>query len=109
MWMIFSQNFTNNTCVVLYTWDYGSVGQMGSGNPGASICDAATMKPGTKCALHMAANRYYTPWENATLKAGGAEVGLSELQASGVEMGSVEGGMPSNDDIIAWGRAKLGL
>ena len=104
-----THNYTNNTCVVLYTWDYGHVGQMGSGNPGSSICDAKAMLPGTKCALHLAENRYYTPWENCTLKASNSEVGLAKLQAAGVELGSVEGGMPSNDEIVKWGREKLGM
>ena len=56
----------------------------------------------------MWANDYYTPGKNATVKCNGNNpVSLEALQKGGVELGSTNNGLPSNAQIIAWGREKL--
>ena len=99
-------NYTDNTCVVLYTWQYGSMGQLDGQHPEKSVCNASTMARHTKCALNLARNKYYTPYGNATVN---KDVPFAKLQSGGVERGSSVASLPSNDAIIAWGREKLDM
>ena len=99
-------NYTDNTCVALYTWQYGSMGQLDGQHPEKSVCNASTMARHTKCALNLARNKYYTPYGNATVN---KDVPFAKLQSGGVERGSSVASLPSNDAIIAWGREKLDM
>jgi hypothetical protein len=104
--------FKNNTCVILYTWQVGSAGACSAGNPKQGICANALVDgkfAGKQCMLDLSANAYYTPFGNATVSCGRSDVLLKDLQKGGVDPGSTSAGLPSNDQIIAWGRAVLGM
>lgn len=101
----FVDNFTQNTCVVLYTWQYGSTGQCNANDPKKGRCD--NVPHGQKCMAHLADNRYYTPFGNASLKCGGSQVPISKLQQGGIELRTTDKSLPSNDQIIAWGKEIL--
>jgi hypothetical protein len=97
--------FANNTCVVLYTWQVGSAGALNSGDPAKSIC--ANVKDPQQCPLDLSDNRYFTPFGNYSVGKGSTV--LSKLQSGGVEVGSTVTTLPSNDQIITWGREVLGI
>jgi hypothetical protein len=101
-------NFSSNRCVVLYTWQYGSTGSCNPQHPAQSRCGSPEHKPGAQCMPDMARNSYYTPFGNATLKCGGG-ASIAQLQAGGVEAGSTSDKLPTNAQIIGWGREKMGL
>jgi len=109
-----AHNFTDNACVVLYTWEYGHAGALDAGHPGKSLCANVPAAPtaddpNPQCALNLANNSYYTPWANASLNKKNSEVPLAKLQAEGVEVGSTDNALPSNEQIVAWARTKLGM
>jgi hypothetical protein len=57
-------------------------------------------------------NKYYTPFGNCSVngnKNNPQGTSIDKLQGGGVEAGSTCGMLPSNDQILQWGRAKLGM
>jgi hypothetical protein len=57
-------------------------------------------------------NKYYTPFGNCSVngnKNNPKGTPIDKLQGGGVEAGSTCGMLPSNDLILKWGRAKLGM
>lgn len=99
-------NFTDNKCVVLYTGQYGSTGACQHKDIPGSMC--VNVDDGAQCMCNMANNDYYTPFANATLSCDDMVL-LEDLQAGGVEMGSTNSPLPSNDDILSWARDVLGM
>lgn len=100
-------NYSNNTCVMLYDKHYGSAGDCHAANISSGICRNVDPTSGDQCMLDLSNNRYYTPYGNASVSCNGAEVPLADLQAGGVELGSTVDVLPSNEQIIAWGKAIL--
>jgi hypothetical protein len=77
------------------------------------VDDDMVYEPTLMCALGLKNNSYYTPFGNGSIstKAAGKhhDVDFQKLISHGVEQGSTIAKLPSNEQIIAWGRAKLGL
>ena len=58
---------------------------------------------------HLANNHIYTPDGTMIVQCGNNKWNLTEAQSRGVDIGTKVGKLPSNDDIIQWGKDLLGL
>lgn len=99
--------FKDNICYICYTGQYGHLGACNSKNISASLCD--TSKPDQMCVTNLSNNQYYTPYGNASIQCGDGYVPLADLQKGGIELGSFVKTLPSNDQVVAWGRQVLDM
>lgn len=105
--------FYNNTCLVGIG---GKRKPSGCGDPscfvtaatgldnvgGVSQCDPAF--------VNFHDNKYFSPNGNATLNCGGKALSIPEVQKKhGIEIGSTFAALPTDQEIIAWAKDRLGL
>jgi hypothetical protein len=101
----YQHKFANNTCVMLFDQYYASAGSCDANHLADSVC-ATKAHPNDSCMIDVSDNAYFTPFGNASMKCSQV-TSFAKLQSAGIERGSSVSTLPSNEQIVNWGREKL--